>query len=184
VAITPNGQTLLSTHLGPTVSIFTAPFSASSTPVTLSPPGGSQMDGITVTPNGQQAVIADFGAGGQIVVINAPFNGSSSSSIIPLSGVGGLEDISVSADGNFILATGGSGSPAPLVRAPFGPTSTVCNVPITGGRGAGSVRFLPVTLQPPVGPTVALVVPTLNPYVLVLLMLGLAGVAGFALRRR
>lgn len=189
IAITPNGQQLLVTHLfspGNTVSIYTAPFSASSTPVTLTVTGAVALDGITVTPSGSQAVIADFNGAGQIVVINAPFNASSSTALIPLGAtVGALEDLSVSADGQFILATGGSNLPAVLVHGPFNASSTVCDVPITGGRGAGSVRFLPTTLQPPIGPPPpTLPVPTLSEWALAALGVLLAFAAFTTLRRR
>ena len=189
IAITPNGQQLLVTHLfspGNTVSIYTAPFSATSTPVTLTVTGAVALDGITVTPDGSQAVIADFNNAGQIVVVNAPFNASSTTALIPLGGtVGALEDISVSADGQFILSTGGSGAPAVLIHGPFNASSTVCDVPITGGRGAGAVRFLPVTLQPPIGPPApTLPVPTLSEWALAALGLLLSFSAFTVLRRR
>jgi DNA-binding beta-propeller fold protein YncE len=191
IAITPSGNQILATHLfspGTTVSIFTAPFSSGSTPVTLTVPGAVSMDGITVTPDGTRALVADFAGAGQIVVISAPFNASSATQIIPLgSTVGALEDISVSADGNFALATGGSNNPAALIRAPFTTAgATVCQVPFgSGGRGAGAVRFLPVALQPPIGPPPAtLPVPTLSQWALLGLGVLLSFAAFRTMRRR
>ena len=184
VAITPSGNQLLATGLGGSVQIYTGPFSAATTFVTLPIPGASGLDGITVTPDGNHALVVDASVS-RIVSIVAPYSATSALEVIPLlAGTGGLEDISVSADGNYAAGTGQAGPAMPLIKGPFTAAgATVCEVPIVGGRGAGAVRFLPTNLQPPLGPSVQ-VVPTLSEwgYVVLAMLLALAALAG--LRRR
>ena len=173
---------------GNTVRIFTGPFSAASTPVNLVIAGTSGLDGIVFTPDGSRAVVVDaLGSQAFIYSIAAPYTASSVVDAIPIpAGTGSLEDVSISADGNFLLATGNSGAAMPLVRGPFTAAgATACAVPVTGGRGAGAVRFLPVNLQPPIGPPApTLPVPTLSEWALAALGLLLAFSAFTALRRR
>jgi hypothetical protein len=187
LAITPDANVLLATTLGTSVLIYTGPFSAGTTSVTLPVTGASQLDGIVSTPNGARVLVVDAGGGDRIFSIAAPYNATSVIDTIPIpSGTGSLEDISVSADGNFALATGNNGGSAPLIRGPFTAAgATACAVPITGGRGAGAVRFLPTTLQPPIGPPPAtLPVPTLSQWALMALGVLLSFAAFRTLRRR
>lgn len=186
IAINPAGDVILGTTLGNIVRIYNGPFSASTTSTTLNVTGASSLDGITITPNGQRALVVDASQG-ILRSIAAPFTTSSTIDSITLpSGTGGLEDVSVSADGNFAMATGQSGSTAPLIRGPFTTAgATACPVTIPGGRGAGAVRFLPVNLQPPIGPPApTLPVPTLSEWALVGLGLLLSFAAFRTLRRR
>ena len=157
IAITPDGNTLMVTSLGGTVRFVTAPFSAASTAVTLAVPGSAALDGIYTTPDGSQALVVDASASQSVFAINAPYSASSTvQKITTPAGSGTFEDVSISADGLFALVTGNAGgSTDPLVgiRAPFTTAgATPCNFPVVGGRGAGSVRFLPTNLQPPPGP--------------------------------
>jgi len=191
VAVSPDGNTIVSTGVfnnGSAVRIFTGPFSASSTPVLLTIPGTSGLDGIAFTPDGSRVLVVDaLGGGDNIWSIAAPYTATSTVDKIPIpAGTGNLEDVSISADGNFLLATGNSGAAMPLVRAPFTTAgATACSVPVAGGRGAGAVRFLPVALQPPIGPPPAsLPVPTLSEWSLAALGLLLALTTYVTLRRR
>lgn len=185
VAITPNGNQLLATDLGTVVSIFTGPFSAGSTPVTLTVGGVNGLDGIIVAPDGQHALAAVASTSDRLVSIAAPFTSSSVVELITLpTGVGSFEDVSISADNNFALVTGNFGDGRLVaVRAPFTTVgATACAVPVAGGRGAGAVRFLPTALQPPAaGPVV---VPTLSTWAIALLALLAGGTALIALRCR
>ncbi|HSV19832.1 MAG TPA: IPTL-CTERM sorting domain-containing protein [Casimicrobiaceae bacterium] len=188
LAITPDGNTLLATSLGNTVRIVTGPFSAASTAVTLPIPGSSQLDGIVASPDGQHVLVVDASGVSSIFSISAPYSASSTVQAIPIpAGTGSLEDISISADNNFALATGNTSGPMLLIKAPFTTAGAVsCAIPVTGGRGAGAVRFLPVNLQPPVGgpPPPTLPVPTLSEWALAALGLLLSLTAFGALRRR
>jgi hypothetical protein len=185
VAITPNNNQLLATSLATTVSIFTGPFSAGSTPAVLTVAGASGLDGIIVSPDGTRALVAVAFANDILVSIAAPFTASSTVDLIALpTGVGSFEDVSISADNLFALVTGNFGDGRLVgVRAPFTTAgATACAFPVTGGRGAGAVRFLPSALQPPAaGPAP---VPTLSPWALLLLALVAGSAAFVALRRR
>lgn len=150
LAITPDGNTLLATDLASAnIRIFTAPFSASSTPVTLAVTGAASFDGIAVTPDGSKALAADFG-GSKLWAITPPFNASSTFEQIPMGSAQSIEDVGISADSQLaILAGGDSNSPVPFIKAPFTNVgATAYDVTITGGRGAGAVRFLPPGLAP------------------------------------
>jgi uncharacterized repeat protein (TIGR01451 family) len=150
IAITPDGNTLLATDLSTAnIRIFTAPFSASSTPTTLTVTGASSFDGINVTPDGSKALVADFG-GAKLFAVSAPFSSSSSFEQIPLASAQAIEDVGISADGQLAILAGGDGSaPVPFIKAPFTNVgATAYDVTITGGRGAGAVRFLPPGLAP------------------------------------
>ena len=63
--------------------------------------------------------------------------------------------------------------------------ATLCQIPVTGGRGAGSVRFLPVGLQPPPQPPVNpnVPVPAMSPGGLARMALLTALFGIFGLRR-
>ena len=154
IAITPSGNQLLATLLigSSDVLIFTAPFSSLSTPVTLAVTGGSGLDGIMVTPNGQQALVVQAGADGEFFAINAPFSASSTFETIVLNdAAGAFEDIGISADGQLAILAGNGGSIpiVPFVEAPFTAAgATVHEVNVAGGRGNGSIRFLPPGLAP------------------------------------
>ena len=191
IAISPDGNTILTTGVfnqGNTVRVFTGPFSSSSTPQNLVIPGASGLDGITFTPDGTRAVVVDGLSGTPAIYsIAAPYSSSSTVDTIAIpAGTGSLEDVSISADGNFLLATGNSGSAMPLVRGPFTTSgATACSLPVNPDRGAGAVRFLPVALQPPIGPPApTLPVPTLSEWALAALGLLLALTTFVALRRR
>jgi len=147
IAITPDGNTLLATDLSTgTIRIFSAPFSAASTPVSLAITGALNLDGIAVTPNGATALVVSASSAG-LWAISAPFNATSTVQQIPLLAVfGSHEDIGISADGQLAILTGNAGVNAntAFVRAPFTTAgATVFNVQIPGGRGSGAVRFLP-----------------------------------------
>lgn len=189
IAINPAGNVILTTRLGNVVQIRNGPFSAATTTTSLSVPGSSGLDGISITPDGARALVVDGFAEG-LYAITGPFTAASTVQKIPLpSGTGSLEDVSISADGNFALATGNGGTSIPLIRAPFTAAGAVaCAVPITGERGAGAVRFLPTALQPPVNPPPVILpqvpVPTMSQWTLIGLGMLLALSAIAALRRR
>jgi uncharacterized repeat protein (TIGR01451 family) len=153
IAITPDGNTLLTTDLtaSGTVGIFTAPFSAASTPTNLVIPGAGGLDGIFASPDGSSVLVVASGSA-TLWAIQPPYTASSTVETIALGATfGGHEDVAISADGQLaILAGGGTANPATaFVRAPFTTAgATVFNVTITGGRGNGSVRFLPPGLAP------------------------------------
>ena len=150
VAITPDGNTLLASTLGSTVHIFSAPYSAASTPVNLSMPTG--IDGMMSTPDGTKVLAVSHATAGGVYAISAPYNASSNVQLLPVSSsFGTFEDVGISADGQLaIIAGNGSGNPnTPFIQAPFTTAgATVSNVTITGGRGHGAVRFLPPGLAP------------------------------------
>lgn len=155
IAISPDGNTLLTTDLSTNrVRIFQAPFSASSTPSTLTIPGGTCLDGIMVTPDGTRAVVVSAYAH-HAASIAAPFGSSSVVETLPLPpGTSGFEDVGISADGQVAILTGNSSSEPPVfIKAPFTTGGAVSStVPIMGvtnpGRGNGAVRFLPPGLAP------------------------------------
>ena len=188
IAISADGNTLLLTNLDANVSIFTAPFSAASTPAVLTIPAGGSLDGIAITPDGSRAlVVTGIGAADQIHSIAAPFTAASVVERIQLpTGLGTFEDISISADGLYALMTGNSGASMGMVRAPFTTAgATACALPVVGGRGAGAVRFLPTALQPPPGPPVVQRdVPTMGAGPLAAMALLAAMLGMIALRRR
>jgi len=153
LAITPDGNNLLVTTFTGSVRIFSAPYSAASVGVPLVIPGGIFLDGIAVTPDGATALVVS-GSTTSLFAVSAPFSGASTVESIPLPGgpYGSFEDIGISANGQLaILAGNDSGSfpNTPFVVAPFTAAgATVHDVTIPGGRGAGSVRFLPPGLAP------------------------------------
>lgn len=150
IAISPTGDKLLCTNLADgSIRIFTAPFSATSTPEVLtinvvtsgtvavkttglgvapevksgSPKAGA-LDGINITPDGNTALVSEVFAP-KIYAISAPFDGTSTQAEIPLpdaltnTGLG-FEDIGISPDGQLAIATGLSGGyPAAFIQAPF-----------------------------------------------------------------
>ena len=188
IALSADGNTLLLTNLDANVSIFTAPFSAASTPAVLTIPGGGSLDGIAITPDGSRALVTTgIGAADQIHSIAAPFTATSAVERIQLpTGLGTFEDISISADGLYALMTGNSGTAMGMVRAPFTTAgATACALPVAGGRGAGAVRFLPTALQPPPVPPVAQrEVPTMGAGPLAAMAILAAMLGMIALRRR
>ena len=154
IAISPDGNTLLITDGTNSIQVFTAPFSAASVPSgTITIPGAGFLDGIAATPDGTRALVVTATAGvNALFSIAAPFTSSSTVDTIPLpASVGPLEDVGISADSQLAILTGASGSNTntPFVRAPFTAVgATVFNVQVPGGRGVGSVRFLPPGLAP------------------------------------
>jgi hypothetical protein len=187
IAISPDGNTLITSALNSTLSIFTGPFSAASSAVTLSIPGGGSLDGLTITPDSLRALVVSA-SNANLYSIAAPFNSSSVVDTIVLpGGLGSFEDVSVSADGLYVLMTGnGGGGGMGMVRAPFTTAgATACALPVTGGRGAGAVRFLPTALQPPVvppGPPAD--IPTMGTAGIAAMALLAALLGMFGLRRR
>jgi uncharacterized repeat protein (TIGR01451 family) len=153
IAVTPDGNTILVTDFTASVEVFSAPFSASSVAVPLPVAGASSLDGIAITPDGSTALAVDAGVGGNLWVISAPFNGSSSTQgiVVPIA-AGTFEDIGISADGQLAIMAGndlGASTIVPFIQAPFTTGgATVNQVNVTGGRGAGAVRFLPPGLAP------------------------------------
>jgi uncharacterized repeat protein (TIGR01451 family) len=152
IAISPDGNTLMVTKLNSApIDIFTAPFSAASTPTTLTIPGAAGLDGIMVAPNGVHAIVCDVFAT-QAFSIASPFTSASTVESLPLPAAiasgPGFEDVGISHDSSLAILTGGSsgsGIAALFVEAPFtaaGATSYAVDI-MGPGRGAGAVRFLP-----------------------------------------
>jgi hypothetical protein len=188
IAITPDGNTLITTNLDPNLSIFTGPFSAASTPVVRSI-AGTSLDGITITPDGTRALVVSASGTSPLYSVAAPFNAASVVDTIVLpAGLGSFEDISVSGDGLYALLTGNNGGIGMgMVRAPFTAAgATACALPVAGGRGAGAVRFLPLALQPPVGPPPVsnLPVPAMDNYAMAVMAMLAALFGVYSLRRR
>lgn len=158
LAITPDGQQLLTTNLSNRIVVINAPFSTTASSSSFLINGAQYLDGIAVTPDGQRALVVDAGRPGSLQVVTAPFGGTSAAEEVSLgTAVGTFEDVGISADGQYALLTGNDlyGGNLIAVRAPFtGASATVCSFPIEGGRGAGAVRFLPPALQPPLPPAV------------------------------
>ena len=152
IAITPDGNNLLVTDLSSgNVRIFTAPYSAASIPVVRAIPGASSLDGIMANPAGNNVLVVSA-AVSTLWAISAPYNATSTIETIPVpAGLGGHEDVGISADGQLaILAGNGTANPSTaFVQAPFTAAGAVVSVvTITGGRGNGAVRFLPPGLAP------------------------------------
>ena len=151
ITISPDGNTLMVTKLsGGAIDIFTAPYSAASTPDPLTVAGGGGLDGIMIAPDGSYAVVGDAFAT-QVFSVASPFSSSSTVESLPLpAGIldgPGFEDVGISADSSLAIITGNSssGAPAAFIEAPFtaaGATSYAVDI-IGPGRGAGAVRFLP-----------------------------------------
>ena len=147
IAITPDGNTLLATDANTgTVRIFSAPFSAASSPANLVIAGATGLNGILATPDGTQALVVSFNTP-NLRVISAPYGSSSTVDTIVLDPVyDHHEDIGISPDGQLAILAGGGGSNVhtAFVRAPFTAAgATVFDVTIQSGRGAGAVRFNP-----------------------------------------
>jgi hypothetical protein len=186
VALTPNGNTLLATNLNAQLGIINGPFSAASTTSFLTI-AGTALDGITVTPDGSRALVISASGTSPLFSIAAPFTTTSTVDVIPFpAGLGSFEDISVSSDGLYALATGNNGTNLGLIRAPFTTAgATSCQIPVTGGRGAGAVRFLPPGLQPPPPPPprANVIVPASSPEGLAFMALLMAVLGFFGLRK-
>ncbi len=157
IAVSPFGNTILTTNFSGQVNVFQAPFSANSNATILPVPNADNLDGIMVAPNGQKAIVVDSSQR-KAWAISAPFTGFLASNIeeIPLpprANSGGFEDVGISADSQVAILTGNElgTAPAVFVKAPFGSTSQTFDMPIDStnpGRGAGAVRFLPPSLAP------------------------------------
>jgi hypothetical protein len=186
VALTPNGNTLLATNLNSQLGIINGPFSAASTTAFLNIAGAS-LDGITVTPDGSRALAVSATGASPLYSIAAPFTPASTVDVIPFpGGLGSFEDVSVSSDGLYALATGNGGSGMGLIRGPFTTAAaTSCQIPVSGGRGTGAVRFLPPGLQPPPPPppNTNVIVPATSPEGLAIMAALMALLGFFGLRR-
>ncbi|HYN42553.1 MAG TPA: hypothetical protein VE129_12295, partial [Thermoanaerobaculia bacterium] len=176
IAITPDGNTLLTTASRPSdgrVFVFKAPFSASSTPEILTIAGTEGLDGINCTPDGLRCLVVSAFTPA-LFSIAAPFGPASAVEQIPLpaafpSEQDGFEDVAISNDGQLALITGnsskdatgqGGGLPGLFVKAPFtraGAQGFAVSI-LGGGRGAGSARF--VACPPPIPPLSPAIVPT------------------------
>jgi hypothetical protein len=149
VALSPDGNVLASTaNQDAKVQVLHAPFSAASTPTTLTIPGAVLLDALQFTPDGNQLLVVDSkssqGRGAELVAsvasasavsattasangtayaIAAPFDTNADIQTLDTGIAGdGFEDIDISADGQFAALSGGTESPdTPLVilRAPF-----------------------------------------------------------------
>jgi uncharacterized repeat protein (TIGR01451 family) len=156
LAISPDGNSLLATELSSgVVRIFTAPYSAASTPASLVI-GTVGLDGIQASPDGTKAIVTAVSTP-KAWAISAPFNSASLVEELPLAPAvladgRGFEDVGISADGQFAILTGNGfvGAPAAFIHGPFtaaGARSFAVNIN-GGGRGNGAVRFLPAGLAP------------------------------------
>jgi hypothetical protein len=143
LAITSDGNALLAPN-GTTVRIFSAPFSAASTPVTLNVPGADSLVAATVTPDNLKALVLDA-SGKAIFAVSAPFTSSSTVEQITFQGIfPHLQQIAVSPDNTLAIATGGGTNQLiPFVRPPFAAgAANAFDVFIPGGSGLGGVTFL------------------------------------------
>ena len=163
IAINPVADKLLVTDLATAgINIFTAPFSAVSTPQFLPISLAVSPDGINITPDGNTALVVSA-AFAHVFAVAAPFTSSSTFEQIllpPLGGTLGFEDIGISSDGQLAILTGNSGTTqtdllAAFVEAPFTAAGAVAHaVTLNGpGRGAGAVRFVPPGLAIAVSPS-------------------------------
>jgi PKD repeat protein len=190
LAISPDGNTLLMTDFFNSsttsladgrVRIFKAPYSASDSGTLLTVPGGGGLDGITITPDGQKAIVASaFSA--RVWVLTAPFTSTSAIEELTLPSPfsrsqSGFEDITVSPDGQLAILTGNSGEdpssgacdpahcklPALFIKAPFTrAAATLYPVTVNGpGRGSGAARFVGCDI--PLAPTSVAIEPSGNP---------------------
>lgn len=156
LALSPDGNTLVAPNAR-FVHIFTAPFTAGSTPVTLTEPFNGSLKGAAFTSDGSKVLIADTVAS-QVWVLSAPYNASSTFAAISLpGGFTSLRQVAIGADDKLAIATGGGTNPSvAFIRPPFTSAgATVFNVQVAGGSGFGGVNILtPVIPPPPVcGPT-------------------------------
>jgi uncharacterized repeat protein (TIGR01451 family) len=152
IAITPDGNNLLVTDLSSgNVRIFTAPYSAGSTPVTLAITGASTLDGIMANPTGANVLVISA-ALPTLWAISPPYSATSTVDAITIpAAVGSHEDVGISADGQLAILAGNGGTDpdTAFIQAPFTTAGAVVSiVTITGGRGNGAVRFLPPGLAP------------------------------------
>ena len=156
IVISQDGNTLLTTIglgsvAGNVARIFQAPFSAASTPTTLSIPNSFGASGIRIAPDGASAILLNFGRR-QAFAVFAPFSVNSLVEEIPLPpGENlGFGDLDISADSRISILTRSGAQPANQavsIRAPFGTASVSASVPVAGvvnpSSGLGSIRFMP-----------------------------------------
>lgn len=163
VALSPDGNTVASTANGDAnVQILHAPFSAASTPTTLTIPGAVLLDALQFTPDGNQLLVVDSkssqgsgaepvasiastsavsattaSANGTAYAIASPFDTNADIQTLDTGIAGdGFEDIDISADGQFAALSGGTESadtPLVILRAPF---------------TAAAMRVYPIDLPP------------------------------------
>jgi hypothetical protein len=172
VTLSSDGNILATTSNQPGINILHAPFSASSVPIVLTPPGAQFLAGAAFTPDGSALLVTDAAAGPSVTrafVISAPFDEGATIEALPLADdlvSSGLEDVDVSADGQLAALTGNdvdTSQPLVILKAPFtaaGVTVYPIHLPLMpdytpyGGRGAGTARFRasPLTATPQFSP--------------------------------
>jgi len=166
VALSPDGNVLASTaNHDAKVQVLHAPFSAASTPTTLTIPGAVLLDALQFTPDGNQLLVVDSknalgraetvasdvsgvvitsavsattaSANGTAYAIAAPFDANADIQTLDTGIAGdGFEDIDISADGQFAALSGGTESAdTPLV---------ILRAPFT----ATAMRVYPIDLPP------------------------------------
>ena len=159
VALSADGDILATTSYQASINILHAPFSASSVPTVLTPPGAQYLGGVAFTPDGSSLLVTDAASGLSVArafAISAPFDAGATIEALPLADdlvSSGLEDVDISADGQFAALTGNddnTSQPLIVLKAPFtaaGMTVYPIHLPLMpdytpyGGRGAGTARF-------------------------------------------
>lgn len=158
VTIAPDGNTLIVTHqLQPTGSqfqIFTAPFSATSTPALKA--GNTGLVAAAIAPDGQKLIYLINTPFDHIVrTLNAPFTvNSAGETLVMPAGYAGCADVGFSADSSTaILSECSSNTKNVLIQAPFtnaGAQSSFLSLSAQSDNGGmGSARFLPAEFSTP-----------------------------------
>lgn len=160
IDITPDGNTLIVTHqlsVGSRFLIYTAPFSATSTPVEKT--GNTGLVAAAIAPDGQKLIYVVNTPFDHIVrTLYAPFDATSTGETLQMpANYTGCADIGFSADSSMaILSECAASTKNVLIRAPFtnaGAQSSFLSVaaqPDNGG--SGSARFLPAQYSTPATP--------------------------------
>lgn len=160
IDITPDGNTLIATHqlsVGSRFLIFTAPFSATSTPVEKA--GNTGLVAAAIAPDGQKLIyIVNTPFDHFVRTLNAPFDANSAGETLVMpGGYAGCADIGFSADSSTaILSECAASTKNVLIKAPFtnaGAQSSFLSVaaqPDNGG--SGSARFLSAQYSTPATP--------------------------------
>jgi hypothetical protein len=158
LALSPDGNTLFA-PIAKVVSIFKAPFTASSTPDTLSIPAAGSLAGVAVTSDNAEALVVDS-FGRAIWTVSAPFGAASAVQKITLAPeFGAFRQIAISSDDELAILAGGSGTNPNIafISSPFTTSGAVVStVVVPGGVGFGGVNILgpanPPPPPPPCGP--------------------------------
>ncbi|HMM79907.1 MAG TPA: VCBS repeat-containing protein [Pyrinomonadaceae bacterium] len=160
IDITPDGNTLIVTHqlsVGSRFLIYTAPFSATSTPVERS--GNTGLVAAAIAPDGQELIYVVNTPFDHIVrTLYAPFDATSTGETLQMpANYTGCADIGFSADSSTaILSECVSNTKNVLIRAPFtnaGAQSSFLPVSASSDNGGtGSARFLPAQYSTPATP--------------------------------